>query len=58
MDNDKYIDSLIDTLKKINNIERIDFLPYHKLGEEKYKKLGITNPYTNIPEMDKDKYRK
>ena len=55
MDNDKYINSLIDTLKNIKNIEKIDFLPYHKLGEEKYKKLGIKNPYKDIPEMNKDK---
>ena len=55
MDNDEYMNSLIDILKKIKNIERIDFLPYHKLGSEKYTKLGINNPYKNMPEMDKDK---
>ena len=55
MDSDEYIDSLVDLLKKINNIERVDFLPYHKLGSEKYTKLGIKNPYKNMPEMDKKK---
>ena len=55
MDNDKYLDDLTETLKKIKNIERVDFLPYHKLGSEKYIKLGIKNPYKNKPEMDKDK---
>ncbi len=58
MDNDKYLDSLLETLKDIKNIERVDFLPYHKLGSEKYLKLGITNPYKNMPEMDKDKCQK
>ena len=57
MDNSEYIDSLIQCLKNIKNIERVDFLPYHKLGSEKYIKLGINNPYKNMPEMDKDKCR-
>lgn len=52
-DNAEYITGLIKFLKKnIKNIKRVDFLPYHKLGSEKYKKLGIENPYLNIPEMD------
>ncbi|MEE3343256.1 MAG: pyruvate formate-lyase-activating protein [Bacilli bacterium] len=55
MDNDKYIDSLVDTLKDIKNVERVDFLPYHKLGSEKYLKLGIRNPFKKMPEMDKEK---
>ena len=55
MDNDEYMDSLLETLKKIKNIKRVDILPYHKLGSEKYEKLGIINPYKDLPEMDKDK---
>lgn len=55
MDNDKYLDSLLNTLKKIKNIEKIDFLPYHKLGSEKYIKLGIENPYKDLEEMDINK---
>lgn len=52
MDNKEYLESLNEYLKKINNIERIDFLPYHKLGSEKYEKLGIDNPYKDMMEMD------
>lgn len=55
MDNDEYLKSLKKTLKGIKNIERIDFLPYHKLGSEKYVTLGIKNPYQEMPEMDKEK---
>ena len=55
MDNDKYIDLLANTLLKIKNIERIDFLPYHKLGESKYEKLKREIPFKNIEPMDKDK---
>lgn len=53
MDNDEYLDNLVNTLLKINNIERIDFLPYHKLGEDKYEKLGIISPFKNKEPMDK-----
>ena len=55
MDNDGYINSLIDILSNIKNIERIDFLPYHKLGSDKYIKLGIKDPYKNLKEMDKNR---
>ena len=53
MDNNDYIDKLADELLKIKNIERIDFLPYHKLGESKYEKLGKENPFKNISAMEK-----
>ena len=55
MDNDEYLYLLSDYLKQFNNIEKIEFLPYHKLGREKYIKLGLTYPCENIKEMDKDK---
>lgn len=55
MDNDEYIDKLVDVLLKIKNIERVDFLPYHKLGESKYEKLNREIPFKNIEAMDKDK---
>ena len=58
MDNETYIQSLVKTIKGINNVERIDFLPYHKLGSEKYIKLGINNPYLKMPEMNKEKCEK
>lgn len=55
MDNDEYLKDLVLTLKNIKNITRIDFLPYHKLGREKYISLNIPYPYENIDEMDKEK---
>lgn len=58
MDNEEYLKSLVDTLLKIKNIEKIDFLPYHKLGSDKYTSLGIVDPYKDIPEMDKEKCQK
>ena len=54
-DNEKYIDSLIDYLQHINNIERVDFLPFHRMGREKYIKLKLPYPYENKPDMDKNR---
>jgi len=58
MDCEEYLYSLKDYIKQIKNIEKIEFLPYHKLGREKYLKLGIPYPCENIPEMDKEKCNK
>lgn len=54
-DNISYVDGLNEFLNKINNIEKIEFLPYHKMGDEKYLKLGIDNPYIEKEAMDKEK---
>lgn len=58
MDNEKYLRSLAKTVRKIKNVEKIEFLPYHKLGSEKYARLGLIYPYLNVPEMNKDKCAK
>ena len=54
-DNAEYLKKLHNFVKKIKNVEKIEFLPYHKLGQEKYEKLGIDYPYIEKPEMDKNK---
>lgn len=55
-DNQDYILRLSKFIKKyIKNVTRVDFLPYHKLGGEKYEKLGIDYPYKELPAMDKNK---
>ena len=58
MDNDEYLYSLKEYLKKIKNIKKIDFLPYHTLGIEKYQELGIEYPYKDIESMDKEECHK
>ena len=55
MDNDEYLNELQTEISKINNIQKIDFLPYHTIGIEKYQELGIPYPYHDIPAMDKAK---
>lgn len=54
-DTKEYINELIDLIKPLKNVEKIEFLPYHTLGIHKYDKLGIKYPLKDIPDMDKDK---
>lgn len=54
-DNIGYIKTLKKYINdKISNVEKVEFLPYHKLGQEKYEALGIDYPYKDKKEMDKD----
>lgn len=53
MDNQEYLTLLSEYIEiNIKNVEKIEFLPYHKLGYEKYKKLQIPYLCENIPEMN------
>ncbi|HAB67052.1 MAG TPA: pyruvate formate lyase-activating protein [Firmicutes bacterium] len=55
-DNVTYMKDLVKFIKNnIKNVKRVDFLPYHKLGSEKYEALGLTYPYKDKEEMNKDK---
>ena len=52
-DNKQYIKDLATFLKStIKNIEKVEFLPFHTLGFEKYKDLKIKNPYIAKKAMD------
>lgn len=54
-DNHDYLVKLKKYISKIKNVKRIDFLPYHTMGTEKYKKLDIKYPLEGVPSMDKEK---
>lgn len=57
-DNHDFIVKLYQYIKdhfNLNNIEKIEFIPYHKLGSEKYIQLGIKNVYQDKKEMDPKK---
>jgi len=54
-DTEEYILGLKEYLKKIKNIEKIELLPYHKLGESKYEKLGIVYSLKGTNPLEKEK---
>ncbi len=54
---DKYLNNLINFLKNYD-IERIELLPYHNMGESKYKALGLEYKLTNTPTPSKDEILK
>ncbi len=47
-DKDEYLYQLRDFISTLQNIARIDVLPYHTLGVFKYQKLGISYPLEGI----------
>ncbi|MDE6104316.1 MAG: pyruvate formate lyase-activating protein [Clostridia bacterium] len=40
-DNDEYLKSLKQFIDTLKNVQAVEVLPYHGMGETKYKKLGI-----------------
>lgn len=42
-------------IKQFSKIEKVELLPYHLYGIEKYKKLNILYPLEGVPAMDKEK---
>lgn len=57
-DNEEYINELINFIKPLKNVEKIELLPYHTLGVHKYENLGINYSLKNVSDMDKDKCKK
>ena len=55
-DNDEYMRHLADYINKyIPTAVKVELLPFHKLGQHKYEKLGLAYPYGDKPAMDKEK---
>ena len=42
-DYDEHLERLSDFIEQLNSVEKVEVLPYHKLGVYKYEELGI--PY-------------
>ena len=57
-DNEEYILKLKEYIKKINNVEKVELLPYHSMGIEKYKKLKLKYRLIDTLDMDKEKCKK
>lgn len=41
-------------LKTLDNVEKLEVLPYHNLGVSKYENLGMTYPLKDTPQLTKD----
>lgn len=58
-DTDDYMIALRQYIKEnLPTAEAVELLPYHLLGQHKYKNMGIKIPLENIPPMDKEKCNK
>lgn len=52
----EHMDKISDIiLNEIPNVDKIELLPYHLLGVNKYKNLGIEYKLNDTPPMDKDR---
>ena len=55
-DNLEYVINLSHFIKNnIKNVTRVDFLPFHRMGKEKYDKMGIPYSYEDKNDMNKNK---
>lgn len=50
-DSKEYILNLVEYAKTFKNVEKIELLPYHLFGIEKYKKMGIPYLLEGIPAL-------
>lgn len=54
-DDDNYLFQLGYFIGQFSNLKALDVLPYHTMGETKYKKLGIPYKLAGVPAMDKSR---
>ncbi len=53
-DSEEHIKKLAKIIKEIKNVEKIELLPYHTLGVQKYEKMGIEYKLADVDSMDKE----
>lgn len=60
-DSEEHMKTLKGYIDTIKNVEKVELLPFHQLGREKYKVMGIDYPLEDIEPMEKgvvEKYQK
>ena len=57
-DEEKELETLGEFLKSLSNIEKLEVLPYHTLGENKYDNLGMEYPLKGVPQVSKEEANK
>jgi len=53
-DGEEHIKAFKEFIKDIPNVEKVELLPYHLLGVNKYEGLGMKYPLEGTPAMDKE----
>lgn len=56
-DDDELLDRLANYVSKFDNVEKVEILPYHKLGEFKYKELGMRYVLEGVEELSKERFK-
>ncbi|MTW88047.1 pyruvate formate lyase-activating protein [Virgibacillus dakarensis] len=56
-DNDEYLQRLSDFIATLNNVEKIEVLPYHKLGVYKWENLGLAYPLEGVEPPTEDRVK-
>lgn len=56
-DNDEYLKKLYDFIKTLNNVKKVEVLPYHTFGEYKWKELGYEYPLAGIEPPTKERIK-
>lgn len=54
-DKDEYLLKLYEFIKTLNNVQKVEVLPYHTFGEYKWKELGYEYPLAGIDPPTKDR---
>lgn len=55
--NDEYLTQTKDFIESLNNVEKIEVLPYHTMGTVKYEQLGMKYPLEGVNAPTKDEVR-
>ena len=50
----EYMDELAEYIAPLRNFERIELLPYHTMGVNKYETIGKEYPLEGVPAMEKE----
>ncbi|MBW6411235.1 pyruvate formate-lyase-activating protein [Clostridium weizhouense] len=57
-DGEDHIEKLKEYISNIDGVEKIELLPYHLLGKNKYDVLKLKYPLEGVPAMDKELVKK
>ena len=54
-DNDEYLRATRAFIDTLSTVKRVEVLPYHTMGEVKYKNLGIDYPLAGVKPPEKER---